>query len=34
RFEILGWGEVHPVKSNATSSGRADNRRVELELFE
>ncbi len=33
RIEAIGYGETKPKDSNATSIGRAENRRVELELF-
>lgn len=32
RMVIIGYGEERPVASNATSEGRAENRRVELTL--
>ncbi len=33
RIEATGYGEASPIASNATATGRAQNRRVELELF-
>jgi OOP family OmpA-OmpF porin len=33
RIEATGYGEAKPIASNATATGRAQNRRVELELF-
>lgn len=32
RVETLGYGEVRPIASNKTAAGKAQNRRVELEL--
>ena len=32
RFYITGRGEEDPIASNATESGRAQNRRVEIQL--
>lgn len=32
RFIVVGAGETHPVASNDTDSGRAQNRRVEITL--
>ena len=33
RLSVIGYGESKPVSSNKTVSGRADNRRVELNLI-
>jgi len=33
RIEATGYGEARPIATNATATGRAQNRRVELELF-
>lgn len=32
RFSIRGFGETRPVASNASKSGRSQNRRVEIEI--
>jgi outer membrane protein OmpA-like peptidoglycan-associated protein len=32
RFSVIGYGESQPIASNATASGREQNRRVEIEL--
>lgn len=32
RFSVLGFGETQPIASNSTDSGRAQNRRVEIQL--
>ena len=32
RFSIRGFGETNPVASNASKSGRSQNRRVEIEI--
>ncbi|TIM59509.1 MAG: OmpA family protein, partial [Mesorhizobium sp.] len=32
RFAVTGFGKTRPVASNATAAGRAQNRRVEIQL--
>lgn len=33
RFEVMGLGYSNPIASNATASGRAQNRRVEIKII-
>jgi outer membrane protein OmpA-like peptidoglycan-associated protein len=32
RFQVLGMGKSQPIASNATEAGRAENRRVEIQI--
>ena len=33
RLEVIGFGETHPIASNATAAGKEQNRRVEITLM-
>ncbi|MNW11142.1 Outer membrane porin F precursor [compost metagenome] len=33
KFSAIGYGEYHPVSSNETVAGRAQNRRVEVSII-
>jgi hypothetical protein len=33
RLQAMGYGKSKPIASNATEEGRAENRRVELQIF-
>lgn len=32
-LEASGWGDVHPIASNKTKTGRSKNRRVEIKIY-
>ena len=32
RFSVQGFGETQPIASNASASGKAQNRRVEIQI--